>query len=72
MLLSFTERLMTYALGRRVERLRHADSARDREGRGQKTTTACRRSFSGVVDSAAFQSSCGRTGDDDDRAAGSR
>ena len=43
-LLSFTEKMLTYALGRRVEHSRHADGARDRPRRGEEESARCRRS----------------------------
>ena len=37
---SFTENLLTYALGRRVEYYRHADGSRDRPRRGEERQQA--------------------------------
>ena len=60
-MLSFTESLMTYALGRRVE---HYDMPTIRTivaRRGEERLTGSRRSCSGVVKSPAFQHGGGRS-----------
>ena len=51
----FTEKMMTYALGRGVEYSDMPDDPRDRGGCGARTTTGSRRSCCGVVKSAQFQ-----------------
>ena len=40
---TFTEGLLTYATGRKLEHLRHADRAPDRARRGERATTGFRR-----------------------------
>ena len=56
-LTSFTESLMTYALGRRVEALRHADDSRDRPRRGKTNNHKMSSFILGVINSPAFQMS---------------